>query len=487
MRERFILFFLVGLIAQLTFAEEFILYQRNTGAIKKVIHKGSAVLTYDEDKDEYTFEIKKKKYTYPRDEYKKMLKRHMFEISSEDYAKLEEVVAKHAQVYRLQNPSERELLEDAFNLKDYALSQVEARTGDCNPDSPENKKDPSLSTILYAADDVNSDKVNEEIIENKLREEGFLPLGELVGLKVEIMTSNDNPLHGILGENGLGVTNYGKGIEGDDRGKTFGIGSQVALDFTEGEISLRQYSNGYGRKAPQAEIIKIGDQTYTTNWKSSDANGRLYQEFLSIDGLELEVVKSFPGKNVFVKLIGRREVLDDEGGLAQTIQKNWHKSTGSDNVQYNYVDHRDKDTRYSAEFGVGRNFNFVERNNYAITGSLEASRNISTDGNRDEYYRARGDIKAVYLSENSKNERFPSWEARFFLEGQAYDDDVVDHRYGIEITKRFSISENGYFYIKGGVSHDDDRYSRDYSAEEKKRNGRLDLQHYLGAGFEYRF
>lgn len=459
--------------------EHFVIYNNP----KNMISKG-VVLSYSETSDEYTFIIRGKAYRYPRDEYKRMLKRHMFDVNSEDYEQLEKTVAKHAAIYRVQNPSERELLEEAFQVRDYALGQVEARTGDCDPNAAQNQKDPSYTNVVYSADAAKIEEDNEKIIEAALANRGFFPLGELSGMKIEIMTSNDNFLHGALSENGLGLTQSGKGIEGDDRGKTFGIQGEVALDFTEGGIAIRKYAKGYGKKVPQAEEIKIGQQVFKTQFKDKDGSGRYYQEFLSIDGVEFEVVKSFPAHNVYLKFIGRREVLDDQSGLAKTMQENWHKNAS---VKYNYLDHRDRETRYSAEIGVGKSFDLVKNENYSVSTSLEATRNFSTYGSSDQYYRVKGDLKAVYLDENSKGEKFPSWEARFYVEGKAYDDKEVDHSYGVEVTKRFNVTDNGYLYIKGGVAHEDDRYSRQYADEEMRRKGRLDLQHYIGAGFEYRF
>lgn len=453
-----------------------ILYQDKVGKTKNT-------LSYDRHTGEYLWQEGKRKTYYKRHRYKDVLKKATY-LSANDYSKLEKSLIRHAGFEQSSAPTTEDLFITALAMKDEAFSTLSPKTsGDCFGDrkkkkttAPEFRFKPHMSKV--------KDEVGEALFELKMNEEGFFNLGELTKLKVELMTSNDNFLHGMANEQNLGLVKNGKGIEGDDRGCTFAISTGVEAEFEKGGLALRSYSKGCSRLAPQKSYITIAGKPFEIE-KRRDDKGRVYQEFISVDGLELEVKKTISGK-VYGKVLARREVLDDQGGLAKVMQENWH-SLNDKAVQYNYVDHMEKRVRYSSEIRLGTNFEVLKTEDVRVAGNFEVGKNFTSGGDEDNYLRAKATMQAQYLNENQRGEKFPSWEAKLVVQGKKYVDDVTDRSIRFDVTKRYSVTTNGYVFFSAGISDDTDRLAVDYSEEEINRNGKMDLQHHLGGGFEYRW
>jgi len=308
-------------------------------------------------------------------------------------------------------------------------------------------------------------------------------MGEILGVGYELNSSNDNFLHG--GGIALGITKFNHGIDGDDRGKTFGLVNKINLEFEKGNISLKNTTQGYGRVKPQRRTVYTYNGTPIEQIVSYDDQGKYYQEFLTIDGLELEVKRELGSSDFYVKVIGKREVFDDNNGLAKKIQEGWH-SMDKRNIQYHYVDYKEKTIRYSGFTELGRNFTIKETDKYKVSSDLAAGAQFSNE-REGQYVSARGDLKVEWKGTTDEGKSFASWEGRVYWDGKVYRDKEKDQNYGIEVTKRWSVSKNGFIYLQAAVAQEDERYAREYGAKEISNKGHLDMQHKLGIGFEYKF
>ncbi len=394
---------------------------------------------------------------------------------------LEQSLTNHALLKRLEAPTSEEILEQGFKAQSLALDIMSLSTAPCGGEGRE-LKGPSRYSLFLPPQE--SFQLSHQIIEQDLAEDGFFPLGKLTGMKVDLFSSNDNLWHG--GPQAIGLTEYNEGIDGDDRGKTFGIGGELAFEFEEGELILRKTSTGYGSLKPQGMKYILGGKEYETFFKK-DAEGRHYQEFISVDGLELEIRKELGFKDIYVRVSGKYETVDDQTGLSKELQEKWHamqKQHGT--IQYNYLDHTRKETHYEAGVALGRDFIIIEGDGYMVRSDASLGLGLSNKRNFSNVSTAM-DIRIQSFDGSDKDNRYPGLEARVYAGVKAHRDHQVDRMFGAEITGRVQVSKNGFLFMRMGVAHEDDRYSRIYGQEEYQRHGRFDFQHHLGAGFEFRF
>lgn len=442
---------------------------------------GKLKITYDEDKHTYQLNDKKESFEFPRHSYTQLLEQAKPYLAGTDFKRLEELITTHSLSKRLTEPTVEEELQQALKTQSLAMSLVNLERGPC-PTSDLYLKGPSQYQIDFKQDP-KKETIDRQIIKTELAKDGFLSMGELLGVGYELNSSNDNFLHG--GGIALGITDYNKGIDGDDRGKTFGLLNKVNFEFEKGSLSLTSTTQGYGRVKPQKKTNYSFNGTPIEQTLYYDENGKYFQEFLVIDGLELEVKRELGNSDFYVKVIGKREVFDDDSGLAKKIQEKWH-ALDKRNVQYHYLDYKQKTIRYSGFTELGREFTIKETDKYKISSDLAAGVQVSNE-REGQYISMRGDLKATWNGVTDSGKKYASWEGRVYWDGKQYRDKERDSNYGVEITKRWSVTKNGFIYLQAAVAKEDERYARDYGASEIDKGGHLDLQHKLGIGFEYKF
>ena len=441
----------------------------------------SLTISYNEKLAEYHLDtVAGEKRVYPRHRYTQLITdlQSLFAINDVD---LEQSLTNHALLKRLEAPTSEEILEQGFKAQSLALDIMSLSTAPCGGEGRE-LKGPSRYSLFLAPKE--SFQLSHQIIEQDLAEDGFFPLGKLTGMKVEISSSNDNPLHG--GTQALGLTEHNEGIDGDDRGKTFGIGGELAFEFEEGELVIRRTSTGFGKLKPQGSKYILNGKEYETFYKK-DADGKTYQEFMSVDGLELEIRKELGYKDVYVRVSGKYETTNDQSGLSKVLQEKWHAMQEKHGtVQYHYLNHTRKETHYEAGVALGRDFIVVEGDGYMVRSDASLGLGLSTHRNFSNVSTAM-DIRIQSFDGSDKDNRYPGLEARVYAGVKAHRDREVDRMFGAEITGRVQVSKNGFLYMRMGIAHEDDRYSRIYGQEEYQRHGRFDFQHHLAVGYEFRF
>lgn len=439
----------------------------------------SLTVTYDETASEYELKTRAGEVRrYGRHRYESLVGdlRALFQVRD---PALEESLTQHALLSRLSAPTPEEILEQGFRAQSLALGIMAISTAPCGGEGLE-----LAGPSQYQLEVKDPAPVAHEVLQAEMAERGFFPLGRLTGLRVDVSSTNDNLWHG--GAEGAGLTTYNQGVDGDDRGKTFGLSSELGFEFEDGEVVLRQTSQGYSRLAPQRTKVVLGGKEYMSEVRK-DPEGRHYQEFISVDGVELEIKKELGFRDVYVRVIGKRVSVDDQSGLSQKLQERWHamqKERGT--IQYHYLDHTKKETRYEAGVGLGRDFVLYEANKFVVRSDASVGAGVNSDSAFSNL-NTQIDLRIQSKRRLDVDQRYPAFEARLYAGARAYQDRGVDRTMGAEITGRVRVTENGFLYLKMGASADDDYYSRTYGSEEYKRHGRFDIQHHLGAGFEVRF
>lgn len=445
---------------------------------RDVVNNDKVSLFYDAKKDSYIFKVRGKNYTYDRFRYKSMFTRHMFDIPEADMNTLKDVVGKHANTQKMSKATDEEILAAGLDMLKRSEEIVSPATDPCNT----YVSSPGQQKIRFSETPELKSRNDELVLDTALADEGFLKMGKLTGMKLEVMTCNDNPLHGAL--SGAGVTDWAEGIEGDDRGKTFCIKGGATLEFDKGEISVRKTSAGYGKLTSKpGNIYYYGGKAYQSQIYR-DEDGKRFQEFLSIDGVEVELKRQLGSDDTYIKVIGRYKTMDDTSGFSKMLQEKWHDSLGA--FEYNYVDHMDKKSGFEGYIELGKEFEVYGNDDLKITATPSAGIQASQLGDTESYVTVAGEVKAVFLDDVGDS-KYPSWEARAYIRGKKYLDSEDGTIKGVEITKRFAVNEDNFIYLKAGIGQDEDRWSKYYGVEELERNGSMDFNHTLGLGFEHKF
>jgi hypothetical protein len=460
--------------SQITFAAD----SESGYLYRDVVNNQKVSLFYDAKRDMYSFKVRGKTYTYDRFRYKRMLDRHIFDIPEADMRKLKDVVGKHANTQKMSKATDEEILTAGLDMLKKSEEIISPNNDPCNP----YVSAPGPQKIVFSESQEQKTRHDDLILDTALADEGFFKMGKLTGMKLELMTCNDNPLHGALGA--AGVTEWAEGIEGDDRGKTFCIKGGATLKFDKGEISVRKTSDGYGKLVTQpGNIYYMGGKAYQSQIYR-DKDGKRFQEFLSIDGIEVEIKRQLGSDDAYVKVIGRYKTMDDTSGLSKKLQESWHENVGA--VQYSYVDHMDKKAGFEGYIEFGKNFEVYSQGDTRVTATPSAGIQGSQLGDTESYVTVAGEVKAVFL-DDIEGKKFPSWEARAYIRQKKYLDSADGTIKGVELTKRFAVTDKDFIYIKGGIGQDEDRWSKYYGVEELERNGSLDFEHTIGIGFEHNF
>ncbi|MDC1175321.1 hypothetical protein OAT67_07985 [Bacteriovoracaceae bacterium] len=316
-----------------------------------------------------------------------------------------------------------------------------------------------------------------------MAKKGFFRMGELTGMSMDLNTTNDNIGHGLYRLFG----GEADSIEGDDRGSTFGIDGKVSLAFEKGEISLKSFSKGYGRNAPQPRTFMIGDTEYQSSLRYyTDEEGKYYLEFLNYEGVELEVKRFIGESDTYVRITPGMTVKDDQSGLAKEMQDGWHEMTKEQGtIIYHYLDHMEKKTSYNLGLEIGQEFVLSESVRSRTSLDYSGGVNLATGDDSDRYFQGDVVIKYERFGLDDKDKlSLPGFEAKLSLGGKYYLDDEKDSAITIDVKKRFQVGKKSYLYLRTGVGYIDDRYSREYGNVELSNNGRLDLQYNYGIGFE---
>lgn len=340
------------------------------------------------------------------------------------------------------------------------------------------------------------DELIRKMSDLKMREEGFINLGEFKSLSVDLRTDNDNLLSGV----GKMISGAKPGAprewwEGDDRGYTFGESLELKFDFKDGHVRAKQYTEGYSILSSVLEKVTVCDNNGnckdTQVVRKRDSENKRYQNFLTIDGLELEIRKNFVNNDFYVKLGGSVERLtDSDTGLAQRIQTAWHKlKEKQGTVQYHNLDHMQDGYRGQIISGIGLEKSHQVANWASVKGAIEGSIQGSTDGLENSFVALRAEMSVdsnqLLRKDSSKP---PLAEAKFYAQGRQYGDNKTYVQAGVTLYGNiYSDEEGNIVSLYAGTEKFDNPSSRRYGVAEVKERQRADLNHILGIKFQGKF
>ncbi|MCP4912157.1 MAG: hypothetical protein GY909_03475 [Oligoflexia bacterium] len=243
------------------------------------------------------------------------------------------------------------MLEDSIDT----INNPPGGNGDCEEHEYFKNRGPGISVDI----DPSKEDLSDPILDQVMAEQGFFRMGRLTGMTLDLNTTNDNIGHGLYRAFG---GERSDAVEGDDRGSTFGVDGRAEFEFEKGSIALDISNRGYGRLAPQTRIFSFGGVDYeSTNRYYTDENGNYYQEFPNVQNIELEVKRFVGESDTYVKVTPGVTIRDDQSGLSKDLQEAWH-SMSEDYIQYNYVDHMDREEAFNIRLEIGKEFVLHENN-----------------------------------------------------------------------------------------------------------------------------
>lgn len=440
---------------------------------------GSCQVFQQKDQSEYHLVCKdsRQKFVLTPDssleESYRALEKSMSQHSSNpthDETLLKKIVLAHFEErYRFQYPGDEALVRDLTKELEN-LGQKSGPFEDCGPES----LSPVTPFVDLRFDPTSEKEIERKLVDRKMAQEGFINLGKLQGVSVELNTENDNFLHGI-GRQFIEDTSQLPWWEGDDRGRTFSVSSSAEMIYEKGSIKISPYTSGY------SELTRV-------DGKIRDEENRRYQNFVSVDGLELEVRINQTNGDKYIKIIGSVERLtDSDKGLARKIQDAWHEAGNA--IDYRYLDHRSDKTRLQGGLAVGVSKSAKPLSWLGVKMAIEGKAQASTGGLENSYVGVATEISIDSNQLFRKHSGAPPLiEARLKADHKHYGDNHSYTNVGVTLYGTvYSDQKGNVVKVFAGVEEYKDPLTRRYAHAEYERRNRVDLNHTFGIRYEKKF
>lgn len=387
-----------------------------------------------------------------------------------DQAQLKKVILAHfEEKFRFEYPGDEALLAPALK----GLGELPEKLGSLE-ECLESEKELSVTPFIDLRFDPESQlKLEKELVDQKMASEGFLGLGKLKDISLELGTKNDNFFHGI-GRKFIENEQDLPWWEGDDRGYTFGLNWSAEMNYEKGGLKLSQYTDAY------SELSRV-------NNKIRDEENRRYQNLVTVDGFLFEVRVNQTNGDKYVKVIGSVERLTDSGGLAPKIQKAWHELGGA--IQYHNLPHRENETRLQAGMAIGAEKSSTPLTWLGVKYAIEGKVQGSTAGMENSYV---GLSTEVSVNSNqlfrSRSGSPPVLEARLKADHKHYGDNKSYTNIGVTLYGTvYSDKKGNVLKVFAGVDQHKDPLTRRYAHAEESNRNRADLIHTFGIKYERKF
>lgn len=439
---------------------------------------GACKLYYQKENSEYRLECPKERQTFKltptaslAEDYKR-LEKSISAFSSDpakDQLELKKLVLSHFEdKFRFEYPGDEALLISA--IKEFNAF-TENALEDCE------KKDQEIKVTPFVDLQFDKDsllKLERELVDRKMAQDGFINLGKLQGISLELNTKNDNFLHGV-GRQFIDTTQPLPWWEGDDRGHTFGIKMSGEMNYENGSIKVTPYTDAY------SELTRV-------DGKIRDEDNRRYQNFLTVDGVQIEVRVNQTNGDKYIKLIGSVEHLtDSDRGTAQNIQKAWHKLGNA--IDYRYLDHRKDETRVQGGVAVGVEKSSAPLSWLGVKMAIEGKAQGSTAGLENSFVGLTTEV-SVHSNElfRSHAGQTPLLEARLKADHKHYGTNETYTNIGVTLYGTvYSDKKGNVVKVFAGVEEHKDPFTRRYAHAEYENRSRADLIHTIGIKYERKF
>lgn len=442
-----------------------------------IYRQGDIKIEYNRQADEFIFvdgKDGKNRKEYPRFRYKDMILEKFSRIPLEDRGPLEDRLKLIKNTYRMADAAPEEVLTSALSEFDSINKSDEHGCGDSRIAIGEESPD------FVAAVEISKLDVNHS---------GIFGLGEFKSAEFELNSNNDNPLHGIMMFSGVTDYEEREGYEGDDRGLTFGASFRTKLKFDNGEISVSYGSKVYTKLVSKpCGLYEHGGATYQ-RYCYRNEDGTVNQQALNRDDFDISVYRRIgDDKDTFIE-VGTGFTIFDDNGMAASIQKDWHKATeDSGTIQYNNVNHMDRIISPKANVKIGKIFDLTDPDNkIALSSQAYTGGQVSYVGGNENFISLGGDLK-ITINDSDKDAKFPYLETRLYYDAEYTQLGEVNQKYGVETRANFYESNDSVVYMKVGAGIEDSVYDREYEKFGiSPLHDNLDVQHYIGIGFEKKF
>jgi len=310
------------------------------------------------------------------------------------------------------------------------------------------------------------------------------------------VTGNDNIAHGSGHSLDKPIEYFGGndgrdgGYEGDDRG--YSLMSSAKLKFIQrgNEFQIVQYSRGYGRKirSPRKNINDQGQIVFSDQLFSTNLQGEEFQEFLSVDGINLKFKKKLDRLYFFTVAVDYQSI-DDQRGMSVFLQKNYHKLLAeliSDIVLYDYLDHTEIEEKFFTTISFGKGFEIPISSFLRIKTAAEVMGQYGKE-EADQGLGIRLKLAVDSFQYASKSSSTPRYELKIITEQRKLKNNSVEGSTILTLKKRWWPKKDLVIFFEGGIERIRDRYIKKYAKKEYKDHGRPDYFHTYNLGVELLF
>lgn len=387
------------------------------------------------------------------------------------------ILKKYEDELKFKVPSESELIVKGLDDFNKAVTIIDQEETDCSESKPE-----AVPFIEVKLDQSSTAQLKDMLVEEKMKGDGFLKLGKFKSFTLNLNTLNDNALHG---GGRLFIKNQKAGLpwwEGDDRGFTFGEDLELKFDYENGSILAKQYSKGYSKLTNVTEEVELCDYLGNCNKHTFiqyyDDEGKRYQNFLSVDGLMIEVRKDMVNNDYYIKVGASTERLTDSAsGISQAIQTEWHKMKGGTlQIQYNNLPFKRDESRQNAHIAAGiekaQHFSWL-----TIKEALEGKVQASTAEKENSYVELTASVSVDSGTLfNRKSGEAPLLEAKLSGSTQRYGTSDDYSQMGLRFAANLISDKSGNIIsIYTSAEKFDNPFTKEFSSYEEEWRGRTDI------------
>ncbi len=295
-------------------------------------------------------------------------------------------------------------------------------------------------------------------------------LGDLESQEFSLDTSNDNIFHGLW----RNIAD--PEMDGNDRGRTFGLNLNYSLKGSEGEFRIMYESTIFTQLK---ETSPGSNRFYVRN----DGDSQKYlQDLLERNRLDISLRKKLDNSDLF--LIGGVELeqLTDDGNMSGPIQTAWHSAWGKDTVQYENQDFMDDKYSLSLYGGVGKDW-FHDLGKWKCRTRLEGTIGHNILDSSDTYAKVRGEVEFNSNEVFGGNEDNPYFLVSMWAEGSVESQGGSNRGAGINLSMPTNV---GRWQIKPtvGFSIKDEKEDRFFSQKQSKK---IEPESHIGITFTRRF
>lgn len=299
----------------------------------------------------------------------------------------------------------------------------------------------------------------------------FSLIGDLESSEFTLNTSNDNHLHGLW----RNISD--PSMDGNDRGRTFGLNLDYKLKGSDGEFRIMFESAIF----TQLKETSPGSNLFYIQ-REENGDNKYLQDLLERNRLDISLRKNLDVNDMF--LIGGVELeqLTDSGSVADPIQAAWHGAWEGNTVQYENQDFMDDKINLTMYGGLGKDW-FSDLGKWKCRTRIEGTIGQNLIDAGDTYAKVRGEVELNSNKVFGGTEDNPYFLVSMWAQGSLESQDGNETGAGVQVA--FPIEVNKW-QIKPhlGLSIKDEKEDRMFS---QKQSMKLEPESSIGITFSRKF